>query len=44
MSFKASSVLPGPFVAAKLSKAISDREGGLFCDTGNETLGEYLDR
>ena len=31
-------------VAAKLAKALSDREGGLVFDTGNETLSEYLDR
>jgi integrase len=31
-------------VAVKLSKALSDREGGLFFNTGNDTLSEYLDR
>ena len=29
-------------VAAKLAKALSDREGGLVFDAGNLTLGEYL--
>src|SRR5215207_3112223 len=31
-------------VAAKLTKALSDREGGLAFDAGNLTLGPYLDR
>lgn len=31
-------------VAAKLAKALSDREGGLVFDAGNLTLGEYLAR
>ena len=31
-------------VAAKLSKALADREGGLVFDAGNLTVGEYLDR
>ncbi len=31
-------------VAAKLAKALSDREGGLVFDAGNLTLGEYLIR
>ncbi len=31
-------------VAAKLSKALADRENGLVYDTGNLTIGEYLDR
>ena len=31
-------------VAAKLSKALVDREGGLVFDAGNLTVGEYLDR
>ncbi len=31
-------------VAAKLAKALSDREGGLVFDAGNLTLGDYLDR
>jgi integrase len=31
-------------VAAKLAKALSDREGGLVFDAGNLTVGEYLDR
>src|ERR671933_19121 len=31
-------------VAAKLAKALSDREGGLVFDAGNVTLGQYLDR
>jgi integrase len=31
-------------VAAKLAKALSDREGGLLCDAGTLTVGEYLDR
>src|ERR671912_353497 len=31
-------------VAAKLTKALSDREGGLAFDTANITLGPYLDR
>ena len=31
-------------VAAKLSKALADREGGLTFDAGNLTVGEYLDR
>jgi integrase len=31
-------------VAAKLAKALSDREGGLLCDAGSLTVGEYLDR
>ena len=29
-------------VAAKLAKALSDREGGLVFNAGNLTLGEYL--
>jgi integrase len=31
-------------VAAKLSKALADREGGLTFDAGTITVGEYLDR
>jgi integrase len=31
-------------VAAKLAKALSDREGGLLFDAGSLTVGEYLDR
>ncbi len=31
-------------VAKKLSKALSDREGGLVFDAGGLTVGEYLDR
>ena len=31
-------------VAAKLSKALADREGGLTFDAGNRTVGEYLAR
>ncbi len=31
-------------VAAKLSKALSNREGGLIYDAGKQTVGEYLDR
>jgi integrase len=31
-------------VAAKLAKALSDREGGLVFDAGNRTVGDYLDR
>ena len=31
-------------VAAKLSKALADREGGLTFDTGTITVGEYLDK
>jgi integrase len=31
-------------VAAKLTKAMSDRDGGLIFDAGNLTLDEYLDR
>ena len=31
-------------VASKLTNALSDREGGLTFDTGNLTLGPYLDR
>src|SRR5215217_1041981 len=31
-------------VAAKLSKALADREGGLTFDAGNVTVGEYLAR
>ncbi len=31
-------------VAAKLSKALADREGGLTFDAGNLTVGEYLAR
>jgi integrase len=31
-------------VAAKLAKALSDREGGLAFDTADVTLGPYLDR
>ena len=31
-------------VAAKLTKALSDRDGGLIFDAGNLALGEYLDR
>ncbi len=30
-------------VAAKLAKAVADREGGLLFDAGNLTVGEYLD-
>ena len=31
-------------VAAKLAKALSDREGGLVFDAGNMTVGDYLNR
>ena len=31
-------------VAAKLSKALANRESGLVFDAGNLTMGEYLDR
>src|SRR5215218_4220542 len=31
-------------VAAKLTKAMTDRDGGLLFDAGSLTLGEYLDR
>src|SRR3712207_4198005 len=31
-------------VAAKLAKALSDRENGLILNAGNQTLGEYLER
>jgi integrase len=31
-------------VAAKLAKALSDRENGLILDAGNQTSGEYLDQ
>jgi integrase len=31
-------------VAEELTKALSDRDGGLIFDTGNVTVGEYLDR
>src|ERR671915_2542465 len=31
-------------VAAKLAKALSDREGGLLFDAGSLTVSEYLDR
>ena len=31
-------------VAAKLTKAMADRNGGLLIDAGSLTLGEYLDR
>ncbi len=31
-------------VAAKLSKALADREGGLTFDAGSLTLGEYMTR
>jgi hypothetical protein len=31
-------------VAAKLSKALADREGGLTFDSGSLTVGEYLAR
>src|ERR687897_1043099 len=31
-------------VAAKLSKALADREGGLTYDAGKQTVGEYLAR
>jgi integrase len=31
-------------VAAKLAKALSDREGGLIFDAGNQTVGDYLER
>ena len=31
-------------VAAKLTKAMADRDGGLIFDVGNLMLGEYLDR
>src|ERR671916_3382280 len=31
-------------VAAKLAKALSDREGGMVFDAGSLTLGDYLDR
>jgi hypothetical protein len=30
-------------VAAKLAKALSDREGGFLFDAKNVTLGKYLD-
>ena len=33
-----------PEVAAKLTKALSDREGGLVFDAGTLKLGDYLDR
>src|SRR5215212_10129527 len=31
-------------VAEKLTKAMADRDGGLVCDAGNLTVGEYLRR
>jgi integrase len=31
-------------VAAKLAKALSDRESGLILEAGNQTLGEYLNQ
>jgi integrase len=31
-------------VAAKLAKAVADREGGLLFDAGSLTVGEYLDK
>lgn len=31
-------------VAAKLTKALSDRESGLIFDAGSQTVGEYLER
>lgn len=31
-------------VAAKLTRAMSDRDGGLLFDAGNIKVGEYLDR
>src|SRR3712207_2376661 len=31
-------------VAAKLAKALSDRENSLILNAGNQTLGEYLER
>ena len=31
-------------VAAKLAKALSDQEGGLTFDAGNQTVGDYLNR
>ena len=31
-------------VSGKLTKAMSDRDGGLIFDAGKMTLGEYLDR
>lgn len=31
-------------VAANLSKALADREGGLIFDAGTITVGEYLDK
>jgi integrase len=31
-------------VATKLARALSDREGGLIFDAGNQSVGEYMDR
>jgi integrase len=31
-------------VSRKLTEAMADRDGGLVCDAGNLTVGEYLDR
>jgi integrase len=31
-------------VATKLARALSDREGGLIFDAGNQRVGEYMDR
>src|SRR5215208_4890327 len=31
-------------VATKLARALSDREGGLIFDAGNQNVGEYMDR
>jgi integrase len=31
-------------VATKLARALSDREGGLIFDAGNQSVGEYIDR
>jgi hypothetical protein len=31
-------------VATKLARALSDREGGLIFDGGNQSVGEYMDR
>jgi integrase len=31
-------------VAAKLAKALSDQEGGIALDAGNQSVGDYMDR
>ena len=31
-------------MATKLARALSDREGGLIFDAGNQSVGEYMDR